>query len=429
MNFKNIILSLFLIISIFSFSNVNSIIEEKLNESSNYQKSLENFVSTNYSNSIYNNWFQPYLSLSTNQLSGFTITEDGVSDIGLNADINIANFYGVNFGVQIPFEIKTEDNLDFDLKKENISLSITYGLKTEYFSNKLTKESNLLSSQYNLEEVEDSITTTTFKEIFNYYYLKNNIELQNQKLELLQQKYEASELEDEKENLKKQILNQESLILSLKKSFGTINLDFSENLYIDSKSRIKNITENDYDLSIENRKDVEALEIAKEVDKRNTNLWFLPFLPDLNFSFGVRDYENWNWEFGINFQYDIFDRGERLGESLTRKNNISNLEYNEKIDNINRTINNYKNNIESMYLELQIFEIDYENLIEDFQKSEILNNHGYITDIDYKLNQISLELKKLEIENKRNEILLEKLELLNERGLYIRGELDWKKFF
>ncbi len=424
MKLKYITLSAFLIISIFSFSNVNLTIEEKLNESSNYQKSLENYISTKYNNSIYNNWFQPYLSLSTNQLTGITITEDGLSDIGLNADINIANFYGVNFGVQIPFDIKTEDSFDFDVKKENISLSITYGLKTEYFSNRLSRESNLLSSQHNLEEIEDSITINTFKEVFNYYHLKNNIDLQNQKLELLEDKQENSELEDERDSLKKQMLNQESLILSLENSLANIDLDFSEELYIDSKSKVKNIVDNSFDLSIYNRKDIEALELAKEVDKRNTNLWFLPFLPDLNFTFGVRDYENWNWEFGINFQYDILDRGERLGEALTRKNNITSLEYNEKIETIDRNMKNHENSLETMKLELQILELDYENLIDNLEKSENLNKLGYISNIDHDLNLINLELKKLEIEKQKNEIIIKELELLNEKGLYIRGELN-----
>lgn len=424
MKLKYITLSVFLIISIFSFSSVNSIIEEKLNENSNYQKSLENYISTQYSNSIYNNWFQPYLSLSTNQLTGITITEDGLSDIGLNAEVNIANFYGVNFGVQIPFDIKTEDSFDFDVQKENISLSITYGLKTEYFSNRLSRESNLLSSQHNLEEIEDSIIINTFKEVFNYYYLKNNIDLQYQKLELLEDKHENSELEDERDNLKKQMLNQESLILSLENSLANINIDFSEELYIDSKSKIKNIVNNSFDLSIDNRKDIEALELAKEVDKRNTNLWFLPFLPDLNFTFGVRDYENWNWEFGINFQYDILDRGERLGEALTRKNNITTLEYNEKIETINRNIKNHENSLDTMNLELQILELDYENLIDDLEKSDNLNKLGYISNIDHNLNLINLEVKKLEIEKQKNEIIIKELELLNEKGLYIRGELN-----
>ncbi|MGM0641023.1 MAG: TolC family protein [Thermotogota bacterium] len=424
MKLKYITLSVFLIISIFSFSSVNSIIEEKLNENSNYQKSLENYISTKYSNSIYNNWFQPYLSLSTNQLTGITITEDGLSDIGLNAEVNIANFYGVNFGVQIPFDIKTEDSFDFDVQKENISLSITYGLKTEYFSNRLSRESNLLSSQHNLEEIEDSIIINTFKEVFNYYYLKNNIDLQYQKLELLEDKHENSELEDERDNLKKQMLNQESLILSLENSLANINIDFSEELYIDSKSKIKNIVNNSFDLSIDNRKDIEALELAKEVDKRNTNLWFLPFLPDLNFTFGVRDYENWNWEFGINFQYDILDRGERLGEALTRKNNITTLEYNEKIETINRNIKNHENSLDTMNLELQILELDYENLIDDLEKSDNLNKLGYISNIDHNLNLINLEVKKLEIEKQKNEIIIKELELLNEKGLYIRGELN-----
>jgi outer membrane protein TolC len=421
---KYITLSVFLIISIFSFSSLNSIIEEKLNESSNYQKSMENYISTQYSNSIYNNWFQPYLSVSTNQLTGIRITEDGLSDIELNAEVNIANFYGVNFGVQIPFDIKTEDGFDFDVRKENISLSINYGLKTEYFSNRLTKESNLLSSQHNLEEIEDSITINTFKEVFNYYYLKNNIDLQNQKKELLEDKYENSELEDERDNLKRQMLNQESLILSLENSLANIDLDFSEELYIDSKSKIKNIVDNSFDLSIDNRKDIEALEIAKEVDKRNTNLWFLPFLPDLNFTFGIRDYENWNWEFGINFQYDILDRGERLEESLTRKNKITNLEYNEKIETIDRNINNYKNSLETMNIELQILELDYENLIEDLETSKKLKELGFISNIEHDLNLINIALKKLEIENQKNEIIIKELELLNERGLYIRGELN-----
>lgn len=423
MKLKYITLSVFLIISIFSFSNLNSIIEEKLNESSNYQKSLENYVSAQYSNSIYNNWFQPYFSLSTNQLTGIKITEDGLSNIGLNADINIANFYGVNFGVQIPFEIKTEDSFDFGLQKENISLSINYGLKNEYFSNKLSKESNLLSSNYNIEEIEDSIIMNTFKEVFSYYYLKNNLELQYKKLELLEEKLENSELEEEKDNLKKQIFNQESLILSLENSLANIDIDFSEELYIDSKSKIKNIIENDYDLSIKTRKDVEALKIAKEVDERNTNLWFLPFLPDLNLTFGIKDYENWNWEFRINFQYDILDRGERIGEALSRKNNITNLEYNEKIETLTRNIKNHENTLETMNLELQILELDYKNLIDDFDKIEKLNKLGYINSIDYQINFINLELKKLDIENKNNDIILEQIELLNEKGLYIRGEL------
>ena len=297
-------------------------------------------------------------------------------------------------------------------------------MKTEYFSNKLSKESNLLSSHYNLEELEDSIAINAFREVFNYYYLKNNLKLQNQKLELLEDKYENSELEDERDNLKKQILNQESLILSLENSLNNIDVDFSEKLYIDSKSMIKNIVDFDYDLSIENRKDVEALEIAKEVDKRNTNLWFLPFLPDLNFTFGIRDYDNWNWEFGINFQYDIFDRGERLAEALTRKNNITSLEYNEKMENINRNIKNNNNNIESLNIELKILELDYESLKDDLEKSNKLKNHGFISSIDYELNMINFELKRLEIENKKNEIIIKELELLNERGLYIRGELN-----
>jgi len=220
------------------------------------------------------------------------------------------------------------------------------------------------------------------------------------------------------------MLNQESLILSLENSLANIDLDFSEELYIDSKSKVKNIVDNSFDLSIYNRKDIEALELAKEVDKRNTNLWFLPFLPDLNFTFGVRDYENWNWEFGINFQYDILDRGERLGEALTRKNNITSLEYNEKIETIDRNMKNHENSLETMKLELQILELDYENLIDDLEKSDNLNKLGYISNIDHDLNLINLDLKKLEIEKQKNEIIIKELELLNEKGLYIRGELN-----
>lgn len=424
MKFKILTILIFIIISGLSFSNINSVIQNKLNESSSYQKSLENYISSKYSYSTFNNWFQPYLSISTNQLTGIKITKDGIDDIGLNTKLNFANILGANIGIQIPFNITTQENFNIDVNKKNINLSITYSLKSEYFSNQLSKESNLLSSEYSFKEIEDSTVIKTFEDVFNYYYISNNLEIQKEKLYILQQEYDDTEIEEDKNNLYKQILNQKSLINSLNNSLKNIDIDYSEDLYVETKNIAENISKETFNKNIESRNDLKSLELSKIIEEKQSKLWFLPLLPDLNFTFGVSNIDDLNWEFGINFQYDIIDRGEKLAQSLLRKSNISELTYNEKVNNIYKSINNSKNNIESLNIELQIKQLEYSNLLDNFEKTQKLFKLGYIYSSEYNISKLNLESKKIEVENQKNKILIEKMNLLNEMGLYIRGELN-----
>ncbi len=400
----------FLLVPVFLVGNVFDLFEENLKNSSGYWSSVEKFKEAQLNYKRYTNFWNPEISVSLGK-TGITITEDGVSDFSISPIVNFVNIYGFELGLSFPISVNTDD---WSFNFEGTQLSVSRNLKTEYTVDKLKTEANYLSSKYSLKSTKNSIFIQTVQDIFDWYYYTKKIEILSQRLQVLNEKLSKAKDDDEKKALEKQILSTEQTLRSAEYSLQTIQTkNIDEEVYQKTRKFLEGVTLPA--TTLEYREDLKALELQKKAEEIEKKTWFLPYLPDLTFSFNY-DFEENEWSIGIGFQMTLWDFGERKLEAEKRKSQLVSLEYQEEVKNIENSLNQVLVNIANLESQLRQKEIELEDLEESSKTNDQLFRKGFLSEEDYTLSKLDYVEGTLEKENLENSLILEKLKYISILG-------------
>jgi hypothetical protein len=391
------------------------------------------------------NFFVPYLGISVDTmktvislvepttLSGLVFGGEGkLEGYVISLDVNFLEVWGAQVGVSFPFTLNIDEWTIDTPDESDISISLSRDLTIIDRAERLKTESSYYDalSRYYMAQTNELITT--IEDIFNRHYNEEMIQTYQDEIEILNQQYNLSTDEDEKEGLEKQILTAQKNLETLRASNAPLEyFEYTEELYLQAKDTVERIiNENqNYPTNVEERLDLKSLQLQEEASEIESNFWFIPYLPFNTISVSMNPFKDTDdlkekMSISVGFQLAILDKGERKLASDTMKTNVSALTYDESIIETENAIRNLETTRKTLNYDVKIKQIDLENTMEDYNKNKELNDQGYITKEKLKLSEISLRRAQLASEKVETDILTNELRMMQQYYVDIWGDIN-----
>jgi len=435
------------ILSIFAMT-FEELYEQNLEKSSAYTQAELNLRGAQLEMNKIDKFFVPYLGISvdtmktgiipagTTTVSGLVFGGEGdLEGYEISLDVNFLEVWGAQVGVSFPFTLNTEEwTIEFPEASE-IAISLSRDLTIIDRAERLKTESSyydVLSKYYTAQTNE---LITTIEDIFTRHYNEEMIQTYQDEIEILNQQYNLSTDEDEKENLEKQILTAQKNLETLKASNAPLEyFEYTDELYNQTKDIVERIIKENqnYPTNIEERLDLKSLQLQEEASEIESNFWFIPYLPfntisvSMNPFKGTEDGEDWfdKISISVGFQLTILDKGERKLASDSMKTNVAALTYDESIIEIENAIRNLETTRKTLNYDVKIKQIDLENAMENYNRNKELSDRGYITKEELKFSEISLRRAQLASEKVENDILTNELRIMQQYYVDIWGDIN-----
>lgn len=451
---KLIVLVITLLVGILSIFGMTfeELYEQNLEKSSSYMQAELNLRSAQLELNKIDNFFVPYLGISVDTmkteispvgpttLSGLVFGGEGkLEGYVISLDVNFLEVLGAQVGVSFPFTLNIDDKLVEEKGRidtpqaTEIAISLSRDLTIIDRAERLKTESSYYDalSKYYMAQTNELITT--IEDIFTRHYNEEMIQTYQDEIEILNQQYNLSTDEDEKEGLEKQILTAQKNLETLRASNAPLEyFEYTDDLYLQTKDTVERIiNENqNYPTNVEERLDLKSLQLQEEASEIESNFWFIPYLPFNTISVSMNPFfeegENLidNLSISVGFQLAILDKGERKLASDTMKTNVSALTYDESIIETENAIRNLETTRKTLNYDVKIKQIDLENAMEDYDRNKELNDQGYITKEELKLSEISLRRAQLASEKVENDILTNELRIMQQYYVDIWGDIN-----
>lgn len=444
---KLIVLVITLLVGILSIFGMTfeELYEQNLEKSSSYMQAELNLRSAEIEMNKIDNFFVPYLGISVDTmkteispvgpttLSGLVFGGEGkLEGYVISLDVNFLEVWGAKVGASFPFTLNTDEWTIDTPQATEIAISLSRDLTIIDRAERLKTESNYYDalSKYYLAQTNELITT--IEDIFTRHYNEEMIQTYLDEIEILNQQYNLSTDEDEKEGLEKQILTAQKNLETLRAGNAPLEyFEYTEELYLQAKDTVERIiNENqNYPTNVEERLDLKSLQLQEEASEIESNFWFIPYLPFNTISVSMNPFKDTDDLFdklsiSVGFQLAILDKGERKLASDTMKTNVAALTYDESIIETENAIRNLETTRKTLNYDVKIKQIDLENAMEDYDRNKELNDQGYITKEELKLSEISLRRAQLASEKVENDILTNELRIMQQYYVDIWGDIN-----
>ncbi|MEA1884629.1 MAG: TolC family protein, partial [Thermotogota bacterium] len=407
-------------ITLFS-SSLTSEYEKRLKESSVYQNLKLQVISAQQTMGAYSDIFDPYLSLNL-QPNGLTY-EKTVTDIGetntsqtnlsLSTDLKLFHVFGTSIGLSLPVQYTSNSEGDSDVIMNSLGLNISRKLISEEQAEELGIRAQYLKTLHSLEQQQWALFISLVNDVFNQKYYEGLDAVNRKRMEIYSTQFENATDEDKKDVYKQQKLLSQKTLLNTEKMLEQITL-FNPQLMDTIYGQIKNLIQDMYTKYLEfpvnqPSKQIQALELEIEKALAEKNLWFLPYLFNPTLSFNLDYYfdeseklgfqaGDFKWTIGVSGSLDVLDRGEREIAALKREKtyDIKLLELKEEKERLEKQISKITLDTEISMVELELKELDYENKMNDAEKSLDLYKQGFITLEEKQLTLLELEQSRLD---------------------------------
>ncbi|RLL82179.1 hypothetical protein CN13_04785 [Petrotoga sp. HKA.pet.4.5] len=444
---KLIVLVITLLVGILSIFGMTfeELYEQNLEKSSSYMQAELNLRSAQLELNKIDNFFVPYLGISVDTmkteispvgpttLSGLVFGGEGkLEGYRISLDVNFLEVWGAKVGASFPFTLNTDEWTIDTPPATEIAISLSRDLTIIDRAERLKTESSYYDalSKYYMAQTNELITT--IEDIFTRHYNEEMIQTYQDEIEVLNQQYNLSTDEDEKEGLEKQILTAQKNLETLRAGNAPLEyFEYTEELYLQAKDTVERIiNENqNYPTNVEERLDLKSLQLQEEASEIESNFWFIPYLPFNTISVSMNPFKDTDDLFdklsiSVGFQLAILDKGERKLASDTMKTNVAALTYDESIIETENAIRNLETTRKTLNYDVKIKQIDLENAMEDYDRNKELNDQGYITKEELKLSEISLRRAQLASEKVENDILTNELRIMQQYYVDIWGDIN-----
>ncbi len=249
---KLIVLVITLLVGILSIFGMTfeELYHQNLEKSSAYTQAELNLRSAQLEMNKIDNFFVPYLGISVDTmktgispvgpttLSGLVFGGEGkLEGYVISLDVNFLEVWGAKVGVSFPFTLNTYDEWTIDTPQATeIAISLSRDLTIIDRAERLKTESSYYDalSKYYFAQTNELITT--IEDIFTRHYNEEMIQTYQDEIEVLNQQYNLSTDEDEKEGLEKQILTAQKNLETLRASNAPLEyFEYTEELYLQAK--------------------------------------------------------------------------------------------------------------------------------------------------------------------------------------------------
>ncbi|MBL5982130.1 hypothetical protein NAAC61_08995 [Petrotoga sp. 8T1HF07.NaAc.6.1] len=450
---KLIVLVITLLVGILSIFGMTfeELYHQNLEKSSAYTQAELNLRSAQLEMNKIDNFFVPYLGISVDTIettidpSGTGITVGGlvfdfkeeeegyIKSYVISLDVNFLEVWGAKVGASFPFTLNTDEWTIDTPQATEIAISLSRDLTIIDRAERLKTESSYYDALSKYYMVQTNELITTIEDVFTRHYNEEMIQTYQDEIEILNQQYNLSTDEDEKESLEKQILTAQKNLETLRVSNAPLEyFEYTDELYDQTKDTVERIINDNqkYPTNIEERLDLKALQLQKEATEIESNFWFIPYLPfntvsvSMNPFFEEGENLNNNLSISVGFQLAILDKGERKLASDTMKTNVAALTYDESMLEVENAIRNLETTRKTLNYDVKIKQIDLENTMEDYNKNKELNDQGYITKEKLKLSEISLRRAQLASEKVETDILTNELRMMQQYYVDIWGDIN-----
>lgn len=418
------------------FASFMELYLNNLREDVSFQQQSLKFMSSELGYKQYEDLFQPYVTFGTGKGSGLLFDESGFKSSSLSLTANLLHILGTDFGLSVPFSYvkdrkKQNGDPDDEFKIEKISINISRDLISEEKSDKLLKESAMLSDSFSLNQTAWTVFIDTVSSIFDIRYNRDLLALYKKKSEIFRELADNETDPDKKRNYEKQFLNSEKLRLGVESilvdlgKYDEFEDEYLDKVYGEILMIVPDMYENSVKRDIATRNDVRALSLSMQAAEEKAQLWFLPYIPNPNLtfspSFNVSDpdlnfEDRFSWSLSVKCDVTLFDRGEMDSESINRQGNaeIKKLEYRQKIDSLEKKLETRHLDERKSMLDYEIKQIDYQLTQESHDRNMQLYKKGYLDESDLELSGIDFSQSKLDYEKSLQALILSKLNIMKE---------------
>lgn len=400
-----------------------------MNENPNYQNANLQLIQAQNNLNALTDIFYPTLSLTTPY--GLTINASGLNSQSsqLAFNLGLVNLYSTQIGLSLPFNI---GNFSFG----TLQISASRYLIVENQANLMQAKSSYSNALWNVQNTEWSYLTTLVQNIFNWYFYQRMVNLYSQQVQVLQNIYKSiSPLNQSQQNSAyQQLLSAQSSLASYKNSLLSIQplpnfTPYSTELYKDTLTFVSSLTANvatnvDVNHLISNRPDVKALEYQYEAYKAQSDLWYLPFIPNPSITFSVPVNNPSKWSLSLSLSFPILNGGSNILQSQQRLTNVQigkeNLQ-NATITDIS-ALNGLFANWKSLEINLLTAQNNVQTSLQNLQTIQALYEEGLENADDYSLASINYQIALLNEERVQQQILLNKIQIMQMEGVPFGGE-------
>ncbi|PNR97744.1 TolC family protein [Petrotoga olearia] len=445
---KLIVLVITLLVGILNLFGMTfeELYEQNLNKSSSYTQAELNLRGAELDMNKIDKFFVPYLGISVDTVKtgidpfgkGTTIGglvfggEGTLEGFRISLDVNFLEVWGAQVGLSFPFTLNTDEWTIDTPEASELAISLSRDLTIIDRAERLKTESTYYDalSKYYLAQTNELITT--IEDIFTRHYNERMIQTYQDEIEILNQQYNSSTDEDEKENLEKQILTAQKSLATLRASNAPLEyFEYTDELYNQTKNMVERIINKNqnYPTNIEERLDLKSLKLQEEASEIESNFWFIPYLPFNTISVSMNPFKDTNdlkkkMSISVGFQLPILDKGERKLASDTMKTNVAALTYDESIIEVENAIRKLETNRRTLNYDIKINQIDLENAMENYNRNKELSEQGYITREQLKLSEIALARAQLVSEKTQNDIMTNELRIMQQYYVDIWGDIN-----
>lgn len=337
------------------------------------------------------------------------------------------NIFGVDAALSFPFAYDIDAGAGFEYPE----LTVSRKLFVETAADRLSAEAALLQRREAAASIRQSIWSSLIQEICDYAYYLESLSLQEEYADTLQKQIEASKNEGTIRSLKRQLYQMKRNVMEAESSIhgiiggesdlspGTITELYDECMEL--LAELERQLPGPGEVPPE-QPELAALRLNLEAAERQADLWFLPYLPNPVFSAGItydKDTQALDWNISLGISVEIIDRGERSLQALSRKENaeIARLEY-ERTGRENAAARGQawiRKDILSIDVELS--ELNLEDKQDLAEKTSALYDKGYVSEEEYILSGLELQLAELARMRSRNQYLRHLLNILNLYGI------------
>lgn len=414
---KKVVVILQLLISVLSFSGFYDIYLSNLSKSSNYISAKSNLSSADLEQRKIDEFFVPYISLGSGAKS-IKFDKNGLGDLSPVINMNFIEINGFNASLNIPFEVSGDSS--WKVKLQPISLNITRNnFFDENSQKKMKTNAEYLDAIFAIEQVKNNVFIDTVNGIFNAYINEKKLKLLNEELKMIEEHIENENNQEKLRQLKKEMLLKRKQIRNCETiSRNSEKLEVNEGLYKETLDTIIGIlTKFDAEFNYKSRLDVKAAQLRLKVSDERASNWYYPYLPEVGMNFSIDDLSEPTWSLMFNFNYQIFDKGERKIRVQERLDNSENLKYEEFINGIEKSIEKIRNTIADSEIDLEIAQLELEETRSELEKKERLFKLGFETEFDMMKASQKLDYSELEIQQSKISLYMEKLNLLQISGV------------
>ncbi len=411
-----------------SNTNFLSIYNMGLNENPSYQSATLQLIQAQNNLDAINSFFYPTLSLTT---SSFTLNASGVSVTSqLSFTLGLLNLYSTQIGFSLPLNL---NSLSFG----NLYISASRNLIVEDKANLMQAKSSYSGALWNLENTKWSYLNTIVQNIFNWYFYQKMIDLYSQEIQILEGVYKSvSPLNLSQQNSAyQQLLSAMSSLQTYKNSLISIQplpnfTPYSTELYKDTISFVSSLTSNlstnvDVNEIVSQRQDIQSLEYQYMAYKYQADLWYLPFIPNPSITFLLPVNNPSKWSLSLNLNFSILNGGSNILQSRQRLTNVTIGR--ENLQNATTTdISSLKGlllNQKTLQINLLAAQNNVQTALQNFQTIKALYEKGLESFDNYMLTNINYQISLLNQERVQQQILLNKIQIMQMEGMPFGGEI------